>query len=94
MDNASIDETQNIALRIASEKTQLNYIRINKKGVGVAVREGIKNNNCPIVGYMGVDLSTDINHLNDVMTIFKSNSELNLLLLLTLLELLITLFFL
>ena len=76
MDNASIDETQNIALRIASEKTQLNYIRINKKGVGVAVREGIKNNNCPIVGYMGVDLSTDINHLNDVMTIFKSNSNI------------------
>ena len=75
LDNASTDETQNISLRISKGYQQVKYIRIDKKGVGIAVREGIKNNACSIVGYMDVDLSTDINHLHDVMRIFKSDSN-------------------
>lgn len=76
LDNASSDETQNIALMLSNKFSQVKYIRIEKKGVGVAVREGVKNNSCPIVGYMDIDLSTDINHLNDVIKIFKSKPEI------------------
>lgn len=71
VDNASTDETQEIANKLSSEYSQVHYIRIQEKGVGVAVRKGVSKNTSEIVGYMDVDLSTDINHLAEVIQKFK-----------------------
>lgn len=75
IDNGSTDKTEEIATRLKKNYDQVEYIRLNKKGVGVALREGVKNNNCEIIGYMDVDLSTDIEHLLDVYKMFKTNSK-------------------
>ena len=78
IDNASTDETPQIAEKLCNEYSQVHYIRIPEKGVGAAVRAGIRNNEEPIVGYMDVDLSTDITHLTDVVEIFKKDKTIDM----------------
>ena len=72
IDNASTDDTSEIALRLKSAYKEVEYIRLEEKGVGIAFREGVLVNSAPIVGYMDVDLSTDIKHLRDVLEIFSN----------------------
>lgn len=78
VDNASTDETQEIANKLCSEFSQVHYIRIQEKGVGVAVRKGVSENTSEVVGYMDVDLSTDINHLAEVIQQFKTNNSIDM----------------
>ena len=78
VDNASTDETQEIANKLCSEFSQVHYIRIQEKGVGVAVRKGVSENTSEVVGYMDVDLSTDINHLAEVSQQFKTNNSIDM----------------
>ncbi len=73
VDNASTDNTGNEARKLERKYDNVSYHRIEIKGVGAAFREGVKvSSECEIVGYMDVDLSTDINHLKDVENIFAS----------------------
>lgn len=78
VDNASTDETQEISNKLCSEFSQVHYIRIQEKGVGVAVRKGVSENTSEVVGYMDVDLSTDINHLAEVIQQFKTNNSIDM----------------
>jgi len=74
-DNASKDRTEEIARELCERYPQVNYERLDKKGVGVAFRNGVKSNPCDIVGYMDIDLSTDIRHLEQVINIFKNEPD-------------------
>lgn len=74
VDNASTDETANIASKLCESYPQVSYIRLEEKGVGAAFRKGIACNTAPIVGYMDVDLSTDINHLEEVISTFRNDA--------------------
>lgn len=76
VDNASVDGTQSIAIALTQKYSQVKYIRTENKGVGIAFREGISKNTAEIVGYMDVDLSTDIRHIKDMMECFKNDNEL------------------
>ncbi len=78
VDNASTDETQQIAKNLCNEFIQVKYIHINEKGVGAAFRFGVQNNSANVVGYMDVDLSTDINHLKEVIKIFKEDKNIDM----------------
>ena len=78
LDNASSDRTSRIAQILCNEYRQVNYIRLETKGVGVAFRAGIRNNNAPIVGYMDIDLSTDVSHITEVLKLFRTQSELEI----------------
>lgn len=71
IDNASTDETPVIAKKLCREFGQVHYKRIGTKGVGAAFRAGIRANESPVVGYMDIDLSTDIRHLSAVVNIFQ-----------------------
>lgn len=71
IDNGSNDRTQSIATELANEyESIIFYIRLNERGVGLAFREGIKENRCDIVGYMDLDLATDLKHLKQVYKLF------------------------
>lgn len=74
-DNASVDRTEEIAHELCRRFPSVSYERLDRKGVGVAFRNGVKSNDCEIVGYMDIDLSTDIRHLEQVIDIFKNEPE-------------------
>lgn len=79
VDNASVDETQAIAERLCEEFSNVHYIRLHEKGVGVAFRAGVAANKSPIVGYMDIDLSTDVKHLLDMLRVFREKPEVGML---------------
>lgn len=64
--------------RIGKTYDNVNYLQLSEKGVGVAFKKGVEHNDCEIVGYMDIDLSTDVHHLKDVITIFKSHPEIDM----------------
>lgn len=73
LDNGSEDETPQIAERLCEEFSKVTYERIEVRGVGAAFRRGVSLNDCEIVGYMDIDLSTNIKHLGEAIDIFKKD---------------------
>lgn len=69
-DNGSTDKTGEIAKDLCDSYENVNYFKVSQKGVGLAFREAIKRNECEIIGYMDVDLATDIKHFRQVYDLF------------------------
>lgn len=65
-DNGSTDKTKEIGRDLAKNHKNVKYIRINKKGVGLALKTSWQNSKAELVGYMDLDLATDLKHLNTV----------------------------
>src|SRR3954454_2287723 len=59
-DNASIDNTPAIAQRLAATYRDVNSLRLERKGRGLALRTAWGASKAAIVAYMDVDLSTDL----------------------------------
>ena len=78
VDNGSTDKTSVIAKELEKTYDNVNYLQLSEKGVGIAFKNGVEHNDCEIVGYMDIDLSTDVHHLKDVITIFKSHPEIDM----------------
>jgi glycosyltransferase involved in cell wall biosynthesis len=72
VDNASSDHTPLIAAKLASMNSHVKYQRLEIKGVGAAFRKGVEVSHGDVVGYMDIDLSTDIRHLRNVIKTFQS----------------------
>mgnify|MGYP003179070140 CR=1 FL=1 len=51
---------------------------LDKKGFGLAFREAVNKNDCDIVGYVDVDLSTDIHYLATVMRAFEKHDDISI----------------
>lgn len=77
-DNNSVDRTQEIAQKLVQLYDSVRYLHIPKKGVGVAVRTAFKKSSSDIVGYMDIDLATDLHHLQEVINSFKRDGELQI----------------
>lgn len=76
LDNGSEDETPEIGKALAQKYPEVTYVRVGEKGVGVAFRKGIALNECALVGYMDIDLSTDIRYLGRTIKLFLKHPEL------------------
>ncbi len=76
LDNGSEDETPEIGKALAQKYPEVTYVRLGEKGVGVAFRKGIALNQCALVGYMDIDLSTDIRYLGRTIKLFQKHPEL------------------
>ena len=76
LDNGSDDETPQIGMALAQKYPEVSYVRVGERGVGVAFRKGIELNDCEIVGYMDIDLSTDIRNLGRTIRLFEKNERL------------------
>lgn len=72
LDNGSTDETPEIAAQLCAEYEEVEYVRLEQRGVGVAFRKGIELNRSEIVGYMDIDLSTNLRHLGQAIHIFEN----------------------
>ena len=75
VDNGSEDETPQIAERLCAKYPTVHYERIQIRGVGAAFRRGVEVSHGDIVGYMDIDLSTNIKHLGEVIHIFERMPE-------------------
>ncbi len=75
VDNGSEDETPQIAEGLCQKYPKVRYERINIRGVGAAFRRGVELSSGEIVGYMDIDLSTNIKHLGEAIHIFKTRDS-------------------
>ena len=76
LDNGSEDETPEIGKKLEEAYPEVTYVRVGERGVGVAFRKGIELNDCDIVGYMDIDLSTDLKYLGKTIEMFRRDPEL------------------
>lgn len=76
VDNGSVDNTECLAKNLCERFPELHYTKIKEKGLGIAFREGVKNNSCDYVGYMDIDLATNLKHLIQVQNLFLSDESL------------------
>jgi putative flippase GtrA len=59
-DNASTDDTPQIAAVLAHELTDVRVVRLEQKGRGRALQAVWSTSDAPVLAYMDVDLSTDL----------------------------------
>ncbi|WP_251212547.1 glycosyltransferase [Adlercreutzia murintestinalis] len=78
VDNDSHDGTQRIAEQLCEKHPQVSYLRIDRRGVGAAVRAGVAQSRCPVVGYMDIDLATDLRHVDEVLDLFRERPDLEM----------------
>lgn len=90
VDNGSTDSTTIIAKALCAsfnddKKAQtfshLEYLRMDERGVGLAIRSAINHNSkrdepCDFIGYMDLDLSTDLVHLKEVYAKLMDGTEI------------------
>ncbi|MFE0134136.1 dolichyl-phosphate beta-glucosyltransferase, partial [Streptomyces sp. NPDC059037] len=62
-DNASTDATPQVAAGLAAASPEVEYRRLEQKGRGRALRAVWSASDAPVLAYMDVDLSTDLNAL-------------------------------
>ncbi|WP_369218191.1 glycosyltransferase [Streptomyces flavofungini] len=62
-DNASTDRTPAIAAALADSLAEVRHVRLEQKGRGRALRAVWAASDAPVLAYMDVDLSTDLNAL-------------------------------
>ncbi|WP_329133889.1 bifunctional glycosyltransferase family 2/GtrA family protein [Streptomyces sp. NBC_01476] len=62
-DNASTDRTAQVAAALAAELPEVESFRLEQKGRGRALRTVWTASEAPVLAYMDVDLSTDLNAL-------------------------------
>lgn len=61
-DNGSTDATPDIAARLCSELPELTLVKVPEKGVGLALKTSWGQSNADMVGYMDLDMATDLTH--------------------------------
>lgn len=66
-DNGSTDETPIKAQKLKHELERVEYLRLAQKGVGLALKSSWIASDADIVGYMDLDLATDLNHLRPAL---------------------------
>lgn len=76
VDNGSEDETPQIAAELCNKYSKVAYEKIGVRGVGAAFRRGVELSHGDIVGYMDIDLSTNIKHLGEAIKIFDEKKQL------------------
>ncbi|WP_242166940.1 MULTISPECIES: glycosyltransferase [unclassified Pseudomonas] len=72
-DNGSTDSTQAIGEALSQELPNVNYLRLEKRGVGLALKSSWTASTADIVGYMDLDLATDLSHLRPALSSLLSN---------------------
>lgn len=65
-DNGSTDRTPEIGEALAARHPNVSYLRVGKRGFGLALKQAWSQTDADFVGYMDVDLATDLRHLKEV----------------------------
>src|SRR5215813_14738781 len=65
-DNGSTDRTPEIGRTLAERHRNVTYLRVERRGFGLALKTAWERSDANFVGYMDVDLATDLRHLKEV----------------------------
>ena len=68
VDNGSTDATPGLARRLADELEGVRVVRIEERGRGLALRTAWSRSTAPVVAYMDVDLSTELDAFLPLVT--------------------------
>jgi glycosyltransferase involved in cell wall biosynthesis len=61
-DNGSTDNTPHLAAAMGDEFPEIRLVKVPEKGVGLALKTSWTQSKADIVGYMDLDLATDLQH--------------------------------
>jgi glycosyltransferase involved in cell wall biosynthesis len=76
-DNGSTDSTPELARKLANQLSDVEYLRLEQRGVGLALKASWTRSEADIVGYMDLDLATDLRHLRPALgKIISENAEI------------------
>lgn len=74
-DNGSTDQTKQIAETLVKTMDRVSLISVEEKGVGLALKKSWEFSEADIVGYMDLDLATDLVHINEVISVFLQDDS-------------------
>jgi len=73
-DNGSTDNTEVLAKQLIEKySNRVKYEKVPKRGVGLALKYVWPMLEDDIIGYMDLDIATDLKHLLEVMDLFQNN---------------------
>ena len=72
-DNGSTDQSPEIAQRLAEANPSVRYVRLEERGVGRALKRSWTTSDADIIGYMDLDLATDLKHLPEAIGAIASD---------------------
>jgi glycosyltransferase involved in cell wall biosynthesis len=61
-DNGSTDATRELAEQLSQASTRIHWVSVPRRGVGLALKTSWGQSQAEFVGYMDLDLATDLNH--------------------------------
>ncbi len=70
-DNGSTDRTELIGRDLQARFDKVKYIRLARRGVGLALKASWSQCHADYVGYMDLDLSTDLRHLKEAYDLIQ-----------------------
>jgi len=66
-DNGSTDKTEELAKNLSNIYANIQLVKVPRRGVGLALKTSWTQSNADIVGYMDLDLATDLSHFKAAM---------------------------
>ena len=76
-DNGSTDKTPEIGTKLASAYDEIEFLKVSKRGVGLALRTSWMKSKADYVGYMDLDLATDLQHLIEAYSSLTNRKEID-----------------
>ncbi|MGB0086424.1 MAG: glycosyltransferase [Rhodomicrobiaceae bacterium] len=77
-DNGSVDRTPEIGQTLAARYENVIYLSVGKRGFGLALKTAWDSSSADYVGYMDVDLATDLRHLKEVHDLIAHGADYDL----------------
>ena len=71
-DNGSTDRTEEVARALMRDYPQTRYLKVGRRGVGLALKASWGQSKADVIGYLDVDLATDIKHLAEIVALFET----------------------
>jgi glycosyltransferase involved in cell wall biosynthesis len=72
-DNGSTDATPDIAQALQRDLEGIRYLRLDERGVGRALKASWEKSNAQIVGYMDLDLATNLRYLRKALEMLRAD---------------------
>lgn len=72
-DNGSTDTTPDIARALERDLEGIRYLRLEERGVGRALKASWGQSSAQIVGYMDLDLATNLRYLRSALEMLRAN---------------------
>ncbi len=72
-DNGSTDATRAIAAALSEEYPAVQWLSVPRKGVGLALKTSWAQSSADLVGYMDLDLATDLPHFLQTFTVLSQD---------------------